>query len=197
MRVYDSATLSALQNPAGVHARTLVWVQARNRVTGAPETAGFWNGDQRQFVLIGGAAREYHAAGSLISIDTIAAEVGIGVRMQRIVLSPINAAVEEALRGFEPRLAPIEIHRVLFDVVKGVAVSAPHRIFRGWVDEVEIVTAAAGGESTAVVSCASSARALTRALQLKKSDASQRRRGGDRFYRYTDVTDPVEVPWGE
>jgi hypothetical protein len=197
MRSYDAATLAALQNRAGVKSRILIWVTARNRATGEPEAAGFWNGDQVADFDIGGVTRRYYAAGALISVDTIAAEVGVGVRMQRVVLSPINDQVESAIFGFETRLAPIEMHRVLYDVQKGVAVSTPHRVFRGWIDDQEIVTAAVGGESQSVLNCASSARALTRSLSLRKSDASQRLRGDDRFYRYTDVTDPVEVPWGD
>lgn len=41
------------------------------------------------------------------------------------------------------------------------------------------------------------ATSLTRSLALKKSDEAQKRRSGDRFRRYSDVSGAVDVWWGE
>ena len=46
------------------------------------------------------------------------------------------------------------------------------------------------------VTLVSAARELTRRLALKKSDESQRRRSGDQFRQYADVSGEVGVWWG-
>lgn len=65
------------------------------------------------------------------------------------------------------------------------------------VDEMEVTTDPGSGETRCEVTVASSARYLTRTLTLKRSDASQSRRLGDRFLRYADVSGEVDVYWGE
>lgn len=196
MRAYDAETVAALQR-GDVVARLLLWIVAKNRDTGDPEAAGWWTGEQARKFTIGGDERLYHAAGGLLGSDPIVAEVGLDVRMHRIVASPISPEVAEAIRGHDVRLAPVELHRVLFDVVKAVPVAPPHRLIKGFVDGLDIVTAAVGGESQAVLTVATSTRRLTRTLTSMMSDASFSRRGGDRIMRYSDLGEVVDVPWGE
>lgn len=196
MRAYDSATLAALAR-GDIAARALVWIVARDRITGDPEAAGWWTGEQAQSFTIGGAARLYHAAGGLIDVAPVVAEVGLSVRMHSITLSPLSPEVAQAVRGYDVRHAPVEVHRVFFDIDKGVPVSAPHRVVKGWVDRLPDETAAVGGESRLMLTVATSTRSLTRKLAGMKSDASQRLRGGDRLYRWSDVSRAVDVPWGE
>lgn len=196
MRSFDAPTLAALQNRTERMMRVLVWVTARNRGTGLPEELGLWNGGYDRSFTIGGVPRKYVGAGALMQIPPLVYQVGLTVRMQRLSLSPIDAAVAELIRTYDTRLAPIEIHRAVFDPSTTLLISEPHRLFKGIVDEME-VTVDAKGEAGCDVTVASSARFLTRTLTLKRSDASQQLRSGDRFLRYADVSGEVDVYWGE
>ena len=197
MRDYDAFTLARLQANEDTVAKLLVWISGRNRETGEIESLGLWDGDDDQVINIDGTPRTYNAGGSLISVAPIQTETGTDVRMQSISLSPINDAVIQAIRVYEPRLAPIEIHRALLDPQSGAVIGDAHPVFKGWVDEVSITTPAAGGEGSCDVRCASSARAGTRTLGLKWSDESLKRRG-TRIARYADISgaERPEEFWG-
>lgn len=197
MRDYDAFTLARLNANEDTAAKLLVWLSGRNRETGEIESLGLWDGDDDQVIDIDGTPRTYNAGGSLISIAPIQTEIGTDVRMQSISLSPINDAVIQAIRVYEPRLAPIEIHRALLDPQSGAVIGDAHPVFRGWVDEVSITTPEAGGEGSCDVRCASSARAGTRTLGLKWSDESLKRRG-TRIARYADISgaERPEEFWG-
>lgn len=196
MRTFDTATSTAMSAP-GIVARVLVWVRARDRSTGVEATLGLWNGDDTASITVGGVARTYYGAGALLGVDPIVYSAGVQVRMQRVSLSPLSPEVAQAIRGYEPRLAPVEIHRALFDPATMALVAEPHRMFKGWIDDVSITTPEIGGDAMCEVTLASAARALTRTLPLKKSDESQKLRSGDRFRRYADISAAVDVYWGE
>lgn len=170
---------------------------ARNRGTGLPEALGLWTGADDRTFTIGGISRAYVGAGSVMEVPPLAAQSGIAVRMQRLSLSPINEAVATLIRTYDARFAAIEVHRALFDPLTGLLVSEPHRVFKGIIDEVGLPTDPQSGETRCDVTVASSARFLTRTVPLKRSDASQQRRSGDRFLRYADVSGEVDVFWGE
>lgn len=197
MRSYSAPTLAAFQDRTGLVARLLVWVVARNRGTGLPEALGLWTGLEARAFTIGGAARTYQGAGGLMNVPPIQMAGGLAVRMHRLALSPISQEVIDLVRTYDARFAPVEVHRALFDPVTGALVDEPHRLLKGFVDEVEETTPEAGGEAGLEVVVASSARLLTRRLALKRSDETQRLRGGDRFRRYVDVSGEVDVYWGE
>ncbi|OHC52150.1 MAG: hypothetical protein A3D16_08640 [Rhodobacterales bacterium RIFCSPHIGHO2_02_FULL_62_130] len=174
-----------------------MWVQARNRSTGATETMGLWTGEEDRDFSIEGGTRTYHGAGALLGLDQIVMQTGLTVRMQRVSLAPIAAEVAQMLRGYDAGLAPAEIHRALFDPMSGDLIAEPKRLWKGVIDTAPIHTAEIGGQSTVDVALASAARALTKGLSLTKSDAVQSLRGGDRFRRYQDVTGKVSTVWGE
>lgn len=196
MRSFDTATAAALAAPSIV-ARALVWIRAKDRTTGTEETIGLWTGEDVASFTINGQARTYYGAGALLAIEPIVSQAGLVVQMSRMTLSPLAPEVAQAIRGYEPRLAPVEIHRALFDPDTMGLVAEPHRMFSGWIDEVVLTTPEAGGTATCEVTLASAARGLTRTLPLKKSDESQKRRSGDRFRRYADISAAVDVFWGE
>jgi hypothetical protein len=197
MRSFDTPTQNAFQNRTDIVARILIWVQARNRTTGLPEFLGLWTGSDDRSFTIGGSPRTYVGAGGLMGVPPLVSQAGINVRMQRLTLSPLNDTVATLIRTFDSRFAPIEIHRALFDPVTSQLISEPHRVFKGLIDEVELTIEADSGATRCEVTVASSARYLTRTLTLKRSDESQKRRLGDRFMRYADVSGEVDVYWGE
>jgi len=197
MRLYDSATTSYLSTQIDIVAHGLLWVKARNRDTDETEDLGLWSGDDHQEFVIGGETRLYYGAGNLLNLDEITSQVGLTVRMQRFSLNALTPEVQQLLRGYDPRLAPIELHRALYWPETMNLVAEPHRLFKGYVDEAPISTPPKGGQAKAELVSGSSARSLTIPLALKKSDQTQRLRGGDRFRRYIDVSSQVDVWWGE
>lgn len=197
MRSFDTSTLAALSNREGVIARQLVWIKVKNRSTGLVEPQGLWNGEDTQDFVINSEVRTYYGLGSHLRVPDIIAEVGIQVRKHVIELSGVAEEAAMVLREFDARVAPVEIHRVMFDLETRTVVSDPTQSFKGFMNKAPIPTAAEGAESTVKVEVASSARLLTRTLAQKKSDESQRLRSDDRFRQYGDVSGDVTTHWGE
>lgn len=198
MRQFDSAQAAYRAARSGVEARHLVWVTARNRTTGEPETMGLWTGDDVREITVAGSPRTYFGAGAVIEIEPIRAAVGLDVRMQQVTLSPLTAEVEQLIRGYDTRLAPVEIHEAVFDPASGALVGQPFRIFKGWMNELQLPTPAEGQQTAATATLASAARALTRTVPAFRSDAAMRLRDpADRFREYTDIAGEIGVWWGE
>ena len=196
MRNFDSTTAAYLAGETAIVAHVLIWILARNRDTGAQEAIGFWTGDDHQTFVVEGQSRSYFGAGDVLEVPPITSEDGLQVRMHSFGLASLAPEVAMALRGYEPRLAAVEVHRALFYSSTGAQAANPHRVLTGWIDEAQITTPASGDQGSATITVASSARALTRTLPICKSDAQQRLRAGDRFRRHVDVSGSVDVVWG-
>lgn len=197
MRNFDPSTLSTLQDRSGIIARQMIWFSAKNRTTGATETIGFWNGDDHVTLTIDGDERTYFGAGTTMRVPRIITEVGIQARTHRITFSAVAAETLIALRQYNARHAPVEIHRALYDINTRSLVSEPHRVFKGWINNAPIPRKPPGEDATLDISLTSSARALTRNLALMKSDESQKLRADDRFRKYADISGDVTTYWGE
>lgn len=196
MREFDANTAGYFAAATGIVSHILFWMIVKNRTTGASEPLGLWTGDDHQSFVVDGETRTYLGAGALMGLPSLIYEAGLDVRNYRFSLASLAPEVAEALRYYEPRLAPVQVHRALFDPMTGALVSNPYRLLVGVVDDVSIVTPEMGGQGAASVSVASSARSLTRALPICKSDEQQKLRGGDRFRRWVDVSGSVDVFWG-
>lgn len=197
MRSYSPTTAAYFARRGPILAHVLVWLSAKNRSTGATETIGFWTGDDHADFVIGGQTRTYYGAGAALGVDPIRYQAGLTVRTQRLKLSQVAPEVMLALRGYEPRHAPVEIHRALFDPETHALIDMPHRVFKGFVDKAPIPTPVKGGKATLELTIASAARALTVPLSRKRSDASLRARSaGDAFRQYASMADKVETLWG-
>lgn len=190
-------TAAYLAARAGYHAEILVWVQARNRTSGATEALGLWTGAEELAFVIDGAPRVYTGAGAMLSAEPFVYGIGLDVRIQRLRLSGIDDTVAQLVRGYDARLAPVEVHLARFDLQTGALIDAPELRFRGSVDEMPVHTPEQGGESYIDMAVASQSRELTRTLTVRKSDASQSLRGGSRFRKYADVTGKTVTYWGE
>ena len=89
------------------------------------------------------------------------------------------------------------MQRVFLTQELGGLIANPKRLWKGVVHGAPIQTPAIGGESNVVITLASALESLTNGLTLARSDAVQRQRGDDRFYRYKDMTGSVSTSWGE
>lgn len=198
MREYDPAVVALLAERRGVTVRHLVWIKGRNRGTGVVEEMGVWNGNDARNFSIKGSTRPYHGAGALLEVEPITAELGLQVRAVNLTLSGATPEVLLAVYGYEPRLAPIEIHRAIFDPETNFLVAEPHRIFFGAIDKIDPPQATYGGPAAITVTALSAARMLTRPLTVKKSDETQRRiDADDRGREYSAISGAVPVVWGQ
>ena len=195
---FAAETAAYFATQTRVRARVLVWIEALNRETGAAETIGLWNGADHRVFTIRGEERTYYGAGGLVAVDPITSRTGLGVRMQRIVFSPLAPEVEQLIRGYDARFAPVEIHRALFDPDTHNLVDEPHRRFRGFLDKISpFKTGPKGDKVTIELQLASAARALTIPLSRKRSNETLRARApDDAFRKYTDVSGTITVKWG-
>lgn len=197
MRTFSSTTAAYLADRSAFNGDLLVWLSARNRVSGATENIGFWTGvDVRDF-SIEGQTRTYYGAGSLLAMDPIRRQTGIKVRTQRITFSQVSPEVLQALRVFDPRHAPVEVHRALFDPLTEALIDEPHLILRGYIDKAPLPTPPKGESAAVSIEVATHARALTIPLSRFRSDATLRARAtGDGFRKYASLADTVETKWG-
>jgi hypothetical protein len=198
MRSLTAPELAYIEADDGRVAHALIWITARNRSTGLPETMGLWTGEDHATFVIDGSPRLYFGAGTVVEIDDLTYAAGLTVQMQTARLSVLTPEVDQLLRGYDARLAPVEIHRALFYAGSGALVADPQRLFRGRIEEQPIATPVKGGPTSVQIRMASSVRELTRTLTLMKSDAALRARApGDRFRQYNTVSGAVDTAWGE
>lgn len=198
MPVLDQVQSAQLAERAGTHGEVLFWVTARNRVTGQPEQIGFWTGDDHQEFLVGGEVRTYFGAGSFIDLPPIQSGAGFQVRQHRIKLAPFTDEVRQLVRGYEPRMARVEIHVQPFDIYTGNPLGTPKRMVKGYISEAPEEIGVKGGESHQEIVIVSSARDLTQTLPLMRSGEELKKRNpADKFRDYADVTAEWSVPWGQ
>lgn len=198
MRIFGTAVGAHLAAREGIAARVMLWIEAKNRSTGATEAVGLWAGDDVRQFTVGGVSRTYYGASSLLSVDPVVSSAGLNVRSQRCALAPLSPEVAQAIRVYEPRLAPVEVHVAHLAPGTDALVGDPERVFVGWIDTVRTLTPAAGGEASVEVTLVSRSRGLTQGLSRRRSDESLRRRAsGDGFRRWADVSGAVDVAWGQ
>ena len=200
MRAYDPTTLSHAASASGLVAQVLLWVEARDP-TGQPAPVGLWTGEDDRSITVAGQSRLYEGAGELLAIEPITYRQGLDARLHKMVLSGLGADTEALLTGTDARLAPADLYRVIMDAATREIVGSPHRLIRGWVNELVINTGQISGndagKSTVELTLATSARALTRSLALKYADATQQTNTpGDRFFRWAALSGQVQVKWG-
>lgn len=196
MRSYTGPELAYLQTREGYHIRMLIWVSARNLASGLVESLGLWTGDQDQSFTIAGVPRAYIGA-VVLAVDPLVYQVGLGIRNQRVRLASTSPQVIDLINAYDLTLAPVEIHRAMFDTATMGLISEPRRVFKGFVDGTPQDIPAIGGSGGLEFNLKSAAFALTKTSPLKKSDPVQKKRGGDRLRRYQAVSGTVRSPWGE
>lgn len=191
-----SAHLAA--DGTGPHVEMLVWLVARDRATGAPEPFGFWTGADHQVITVAGEGRTYYGAGALLEVDPVTSSTAQLSRSWQFKVSQLDPTVAEAIRTYDARLAPVEVHEWHWDPEANLPLAEPVRVMRGTVMDLAMPTPPAGQQTEATVRIVSDAWRLTRGLPLMRShEALQARTGGaDAFRRYGNLTG-VSVAWGE
>lgn len=204
MRSPASAITTAINaaRDSGLIIRWSVTIWPKDRETGVRTAFGFWTGDDPITTSVisgstGNSETRSYYGGVNLSVPPIPRTSDLTVQSFEISLSQIADAVQTVLRGYDARLAPIEVHVWVLGA-SGAPVSAPEPEFIGIVDEAGITTPVAGGDGKASMTIVSEAMLmLTRKNPRKRSDEGQKRRSGDRFGRYSNTAGYTRVYWGE
>lgn len=196
MRSYGANTQLWLTGRKPIVSRILIWITARDRSTNANATIGFWNGDDHETITVNGVPRLYYAAGNILTVDALTLAAGLDVRTWSITFSYLSDEINTAVRTYDAKHAPVEVHQVFFNPDTGLMLDAPVRIFKGQIAELSFSEGAFGNQSSIKMELESIAIDLTRNSTLKKSDESYKLRSGDRIFKYADISGAVQVVWG-
>ncbi|MBC9246749.1 hypothetical protein H4P12_08490 [Paracoccus sp. 11-3] len=197
MRVFDPVTAAYFASRKPFMGHVLVWIRARHRISGDSETIGFWTGADHHEFVIEGQTRLYFGAGAYLKMDPIRRQTGLRVRTQRITISQIAPEAQMLIRGYEPRHAPVEVHRALFDPLTENLIAEPHVILRGFLDKAPLTTPPKGEAGEATLEIVTEGRALTKPLSRFRSHATLRTRAPtDGFRRFAARSKTEEVKWG-
>lgn len=192
---FKAATITRLETAEGYEIDWLLWVTARNKATDATETLGLWSGEDTEVITIDGQARTYVGALGLFTVNDLSFGSGTYIRNQSVQIGPLTDEVKAALALYDLRLAPAEIHcRVRFP--DGIGDDIDRR-FKGYIEKAPQPNPGFGTEPSANLELVSTARRGTRSPHVKKSDASQKVRSGDKFRQYGSIAGVVTIFWGE
>ncbi|MET3601807.1 hypothetical protein [Martelella mangrovi] len=205
MKNVSASFMDALVNARerGLVARSLVYVTARDRDTGVPVALGFWNGGEDIDIYVidgesGSVVTRTYVSGVNLEVPEIPRVSDMTIQTVDIKFSQIAPAVQQLVRGWDVRLAPVEVHQLLLDPETGQAAGPAEVSFLGIVDGQPVETPAAGEEGAITLNLISSAIAmLARTNPLKSSHEGQKRRDGDEFGRYSGVVENWDIPWGQ
>lgn len=203
MKTLDSAEIAALGNPDGLIVHWLMWITAKDRSTGDPESVGLWNDvGRRAFDVIDAltgntVSRTFYGSGSLIRIEALVQSADLTIQGLSVDLSAIDDRVELALRQYDARLAPVQIYRLLLNKDTHAPVFAARAMFVGMVDLAPITTPRAGGEGGVKLTLVSQMAELTRSNPAMRSHESQQERAsGDNFYKRVHQMPKRPIFWG-
>ncbi len=206
MRNISSALLAAITGARqnGIAPRTLVYVTAKNRTTGLPESIGVWSDhDDSNIPVLSGITglqetRLYYGGGALLQVSDIPRVSDLTVQTVTVDLSQIADVAQRLVREYDVRLAKVEIHQVLLDPASGLPVSIDAPVFLGEVDGAPIKTPAIGGRGSISLKVISDAISmLTRTNPRKSSYEAQKRRQGDEWGLYSGTIETWNIPWGQ
>ncbi|MER2507812.1 MAG: hypothetical protein ABTQ27_03535, partial [Amaricoccus sp.] len=167
MREVDAAVQALRVSRAPMGTRQLVWIEARNRATGAVEGLGLWTGEEDEEITVqdrwtgATVTRLFRGAGGLLGVEGIEQRAGFAVRPVTLRLSVIDPTVIAAVRLYDPRNARTQIWRRTYAGETGLAVGHPEARFKGFVDKAPIPRPAPGGEAVIEARLVSAARLLT------------------------------------
>lgn len=184
--IFDSNMQAAL-NSGNVIPRWFVYLQARNRTTGNPESIAVWTG--LGDLTVNG--RTYQGAGGVIGLDGISYNAGLEIGSQTINVTFNDPNITTLIRVYDPSFSNAEIHLGLFDPNTEELIGTT-RAFAGTIDNVQITDAL-----DVRIELVGSMRHGSRQLTGKQSDADQRQRDpDDRGREYGAIAGEIVIHWG-
>ena len=205
MKNITSAFFAALTGARdkGLVPRRFVWITGKDLASGAPASIGLWTGDDDINITITSGvtglpeARTYYG-GLNLQVSPIPRTADLTIQTVTITIGQIAPAVQQLVRGYDLRLAPIEIHDMSFDTGTRLPSAAPEIAFLGVADGAPVKTPAVGQDGDIEISAISAAIAmLERTNPAKSSYEGQKRRSGDEFGLYSSTVANWQIPWGQ
>jgi len=204
VRVLDVATQGAIRDRSAVIPRNFVLIWAKPIGGGGEVPFGLtdFGEDVSTNVVNGetGAVENYTFYGDnapIKKMDPIPLKIGLDVDTTQVVLNHLHPVVQLVTRGHDIRNARVQIFRGYLDPASMLLAANPRCRRLGQVNTNPTRTGAAGAEGDTTLRIVSHTRELTRTNTAKRSDETQRLRGGDRFRRYSGISGKIEVFWGE
>jgi hypothetical protein len=202
MRIVD-ITAQAQRATGQTAERWLMWIAGRNRTTNAVEALGVWTGPDVQTVTVtdmytrNAASRVFYGAGEMLGLSALPEVAGLEVRPVRVALSNVGAAVETIVRVYDARNARVQIWKLSLSPTTGLPVGVPEPRFKGFCNRAPQPRPVPGGAAILEMELVPVTRLLTIPNPRKRSDASQRLRSDDRFFRYLATAGSRDIPWGQ
>lgn len=199
MKTLEASFLSSLQaaRDEGIAPVYFLWVEAKNRSTGAVEAMGLWSGDEDITINVrtptGGLTSRAYLGGCNLSVSGLQYVADLTDNPITASMSQIAPATQQLVRGTDVRLAYCEVHGTTWN--GGALSSNPDLLWVGIVDDVQIGTPEAGGEGGIALTIRSEIMSqLTAINPAKSSDSHQRRRDpDDRFCEYSSTIKSRQV----
>lgn len=205
MRNQPVAITNALSTATtdGVIVRNAIWIEARNRDTGAIEEIGVWDGDEdAPLTVIRGRdgitlTRDYRSSPAL-QVGDIVRSADLNIQPLKIDVSQLADVVRLAVRTHDVARAPIEIHEILLSPSTGQPLAADAPIYQGIIDQAPIRVPRIGGKGKVEMTCVSEMMALLdRGNPEKASYETQKLRDGDEWNLYAGAIETWDIPWGQ
>lgn len=199
----DNQTALASARSGGLAPRQFFWITVKDRDTGDPTDVGLWTGDgEITLDVISGQTGESESRTYTGGVNLVVGDIpqvsDLTIQTVEVVFSAIADICQTIVRGYDPRLAKVEIHAGWIDKATREFADPPEIDFLGEVDGAPITTASVGQESTVALKLVSDAISmLTRKNPRKRSYEGQKRRSGDEFNLYANVVGAWHIYWGE
>lgn len=193
----------AVAQDTGIIPRQFIYVKnVKPFGGGAAQSFGLWTGDDdATFTVIDGETglpvdRDYFGAVNMV-IDHIPRVSDLTIQSIEIQVSQIATVTELLVRGYDVRLARIEIHEMALDPASRLPISNPEVVFLGQIDSAPIETPSVGDDGVITFSINSDAMSmLSRVNPRKSSYQSQKRRLDDRWGKYAGTVKNWPIKWG-
>lgn len=200
MRTVNAAAQAIREQRKTIREVPMMLIRTRNRTTNELVPLGLWMGEDNEDILIRdiftgvSSTRSFYTG--MVGMGDVTHEAGLNVRPLEITLSRLEPAVRIAFYEHDPRGAQVQVFRRAYDPDTGRPVAGfPEAEFAGYVNTAPDSRPSPGGDSIISVDVVSTAMMLTIPSASTKSDATQRKRSGDRFRRYKATASQWEIPW--
>jgi len=201
-RTVSAEVYEALQQRTVV-ARDFIWFVVKDD-NGDSVFDGYWSdvGNISAQVIDpdtgGPVTRSFFGSGTLIEADDIPMVSNLTVQTVDIRLSQCADRVNDLVRTYHCKQGRVEIFRGHYDVETHALVSPATPRFVGFIDDIQILTPAEGGDGSVTISCTSHTQEMTRSNPDTRSDASQQLRApGDDFLVDVGVVGEWNLFWGK
>lgn len=205
MKSIDGNFFSALtaSRDQGIMPRQFIWITAKELNSTVPVTFGIWTGDDDISIsVVSGTtglpeARLYYGALNL-TISDMPRVSDMTAQSISLEMSQVADVTQLIARGYDIRLAKVEIHEMTLDTATGQLSASPQLAFLGQVDTAPIETPAAGQDGKITLNVISDAISmLNRTNPQKSSYEGQKRRANDQWGKYASTVANWSIPWGQ